>query len=68
MAQFLHDHKIYLSRQEIDTFMTVLADEGTESVDYLTPQQLYRALNRAKPEQFDQYDTQQAKPQKSLRL
>ena len=50
MAQFLTDHKIYLSRQEIDTFMTVIADEGTQSVDYVTPEQLKKAIIKSKRE------------------
>ena len=37
MAQFLHDHKIYMSRSEIDIFMRVIENQGSsESVDYVT--------------------------------
>ena len=54
MFQCLHEHKIYLSRDEIETFMTVIADEGTHSVDSVTPEILKKAILKAKGEETAQ--------------
>ena len=66
MSQFLHDHKIYLSRGEIETFMTVIADEGTQSADYVTPDVLRRAILKSKRDTHQESMIDTSSPRKSM--
>jgi Ca2+-binding EF-hand superfamily protein len=48
LQKFLEDHKFYLSKQEIDTLISVIVGEGNERIEDLTPEQVMAAIEQSR--------------------